>query len=110
VKYYDQVQARDPKAGDYFRMFMMPGVLHCAGGPGPTRRLGGGDRRMGGEGQGARPPDRAEALRSARATSRAAALCPYPQRAVYYGPAAPTTPRTSPAGNHDLLRSRRLGG
>ena len=35
VKYYEQVQARDPKAGDYFRMFMMPGVLHCAGGPGP---------------------------------------------------------------------------
>jgi feruloyl esterase len=35
VKYYDQVQARDPNVRDYARMFMLPGVLHCAGGPGP---------------------------------------------------------------------------
>src|SRR5213078_3741179 len=35
IKYYEQVQARDAKTADYFRMFMMPGVLHCAGGPGP---------------------------------------------------------------------------
>ena len=33
VKYYDQVQARDAAVRDYFRLFMMPGVLHCAGGP-----------------------------------------------------------------------------
>src|SRR6185436_12106707 len=35
-------------------------------------RLGGGDRRMGGEGQGARPPDRAEALRRRRRRDRRA--------------------------------------
>src|SRR5258708_18239004 len=35
VRYYEQVQARDPQVRDYFRMFLMPGVLHCAGGPGP---------------------------------------------------------------------------
>ena len=35
MKYHDQVVARDPNARDYMRMFMMPGVLHCAGGPGP---------------------------------------------------------------------------
>ena len=40
MKYYDQVQARDPKAGDFTRMFMMPGVLHCAGGPGPDASTG----------------------------------------------------------------------
>ncbi len=27
--------ARDPNAADYFRMFLMPGVLHCGGGAGP---------------------------------------------------------------------------
>ena len=35
VKYFDQVLAHDPGARDYLRMFMMPGVLHCGGGPGP---------------------------------------------------------------------------
>ncbi len=32
--YYLQVQARDPAAGDYCRLFMVPGCLHCGGGPG----------------------------------------------------------------------------
>ena len=40
MKYYEQVVARDPNARDYFRMFMMPGVLHCAGGPGPDAATG----------------------------------------------------------------------
>ena len=35
IAYYDQVQARDPRLRDYVRLFMMPGVLHCAGGAGP---------------------------------------------------------------------------
>src|SRR5712692_6800286 len=35
VRYYEQVQARDGNLRDYFRMFLMPGVLHCGGGPGP---------------------------------------------------------------------------
>src|SRR4051812_21257127 len=35
IKYYDEVKARDPKADEFVRMFLMPGVLHCAGGPGP---------------------------------------------------------------------------
>ncbi len=37
TRYVDQVHARDPKAQDYVRTFMMPGVLHCVGGPGPDR-------------------------------------------------------------------------
>ena len=37
IKYYEQVQARDPASRDYLRTFLMPGVLHCAGGPGPDR-------------------------------------------------------------------------
>jgi hypothetical protein len=35
VRYFEQVRARDPNSEDYFRMFMMPGVLHCGGGTGP---------------------------------------------------------------------------
>ena len=33
--YYESVAASDDQVEDYFRFFLMPGVLHCAGGPGP---------------------------------------------------------------------------
>ena len=36
VDYYEKVLATDPHARDYVRLFMMPGVLHCAGGNGPS--------------------------------------------------------------------------
>ncbi len=35
INYYEQVQGRDAGVRDYFRLFLMPGVLHCDGGPGP---------------------------------------------------------------------------
>lgn len=35
--YVDRVYARDSTARDDVRLFMMPGVLHCAGGAGPWR-------------------------------------------------------------------------
>ncbi|WP_420633042.1 tannase/feruloyl esterase family alpha/beta hydrolase [Candidatus Palauibacter sp.] len=35
LRYYEGVAAGDEDADDYVRMFMLPGVLHCAGGPGP---------------------------------------------------------------------------
>jgi len=34
IDYYRQVQARDSGAGEYCRLFMVPGCLHCGGGPG----------------------------------------------------------------------------
>src|SRR5947209_6032554 len=34
VDYCRQVQAHDPDASDYCRLFMVPGCLHCGGGPG----------------------------------------------------------------------------
>lgn len=34
VDYYRQVQAHDPAAAEYCRLFMVPGCLHCGGGPG----------------------------------------------------------------------------
>ena len=35
IEYYDAVEERDPALRDFFRMFLMPGVGHCFGGPGP---------------------------------------------------------------------------
>ena len=37
IDYYEQLEAGDPSARDYARLYMLPGVLHCAGGPGPDR-------------------------------------------------------------------------
>jgi feruloyl esterase len=37
TRYFDAVIARDASAADDVRLFMMPGVLHCTGGPGPDR-------------------------------------------------------------------------
>ena len=36
VGYYDNVLAHDPSAAEDVRLFMMPGVEHCFGGPGPS--------------------------------------------------------------------------
>ena len=36
IDYYEKVLARDPRARDYVRLFMLPGVLHCGGGNGPS--------------------------------------------------------------------------
>ncbi|MCY4129404.1 MAG: tannase/feruloyl esterase family alpha/beta hydrolase [Gammaproteobacteria bacterium] len=35
IDYVDAVYARDPAARDDVRLFLLPGVSHCAGGPGP---------------------------------------------------------------------------
>jgi feruloyl esterase len=37
IRYYDQVMAKDATAKNDVKMFMLPGVLHCNGGPGPDR-------------------------------------------------------------------------
>ncbi len=36
IGYYEQVLAQDAAAAEDVRLFMMPGVLHCAGGKGPS--------------------------------------------------------------------------
>ncbi len=36
TEYVDAVLERDPSAGDDLRLFMMPGMLHCFGGRGPS--------------------------------------------------------------------------
>ena len=34
--YYDQVRQHDPAAAEYCQLFMIPGCLHCGGGPGAS--------------------------------------------------------------------------
>jgi feruloyl esterase len=84
TKYYEQVQARDSAVPGYARLFMMPGVAHCAGGPGPDRvdwysviddwvEKG-------------QAPDRIVASKQVQGkTTRTRPLCAYPLRAVYKG-------------------------
>lgn len=84
IKYYDSVLARDPKAAESVRMFMMPGVLHCLGGPGPDNA----DWAAAIDGwvESGQAPTRIIAQKGSGATvTRTRPLCPYPQRAVYSG-------------------------
>jgi feruloyl esterase len=36
VDYYEEVLRENRDAKDFFRLFMVPGMLHCGGGPGPN--------------------------------------------------------------------------
>lgn len=36
VDYYRRVVRENDDAGDFFRLFLVPGMLHCSGGPGPN--------------------------------------------------------------------------
>ncbi len=35
INHYKRVQSQDPDVQNYLRLFLLPGVLHCGGGPGP---------------------------------------------------------------------------
>ena len=37
IKYFEEVEQRDPDVRDYFRMYLLPGVTHCRGGAGPDQ-------------------------------------------------------------------------
>jgi len=84
IKYYDEVKKRDPKADGYVQMFLLPGVLHCAGGPGPDRV----DWATAIDGwvESGKAPSRIIAQKgTGAAVTRTRPLCPYPQHAVYSG-------------------------
>ena len=89
IKYVDAVRAGDPGAGDYTRLYMLPGVLHCGGGPGPDsvdwiETI----RAWVEEGQ---APERLTASKFDRSGSATLTrpVCPYPQVAVYDGAGDP---------------------
>jgi feruloyl esterase len=85
IAYYERLQVRDPRLREYVRLFLMPGVLHCAGGTGPdtvdwfTPIADWVEHR--------RAPERVIAQkRSADGrVLNARPLCPFPQRAVFDG-------------------------
>jgi feruloyl esterase len=65
-------------------MFLMPGVLHCAGGPGPDNAdwAAAIDAWV----ESGKAPERIVAQKGTGATvTRTRPLCAYPQRAVYTG-------------------------
>jgi tannase/feruloyl esterase len=79
------VQSRDASVRDYFRLFMMPGVLHCVGGPGPdTTDVN--EAIVNWVEKGAAPDTIIARKQGADgAVSRTRPLCPYPQHAQYKG-------------------------
>jgi feruloyl esterase len=82
--YYVQVRAHDPAVADYCRLFLVPGCLHCGGGPGASEvdwlsvivdwvEKG-------------QAPDRLVAAKSERGKRvLTRPLYPYPQTAIYKG-------------------------
>jgi len=85
IKYHDQVHARDPKAGEYLRMFMLPGVQHCFGGSGPDDADW--DSVLDTWVEKGQAPERviARKMGAGGVVSRTRPLCAYPKRAVYNG-------------------------
>jgi hypothetical protein len=85
IKYYEQVRGRDAGVHNYFRMFLMPGVLHCGGGPGPDSVDW--PATIVDWVENSRAPDQVIARKSGAgsAVSRTRPLCPYPQHAEYTG-------------------------
>ena len=85
IDYYEAVEAEDPNVRDYARLYMLPGVLHCTGGPGASQvdwieaiRLWVEEGRV---------PDRltAHKVGDGQNSVMTRPVCPYPQVAVYDG-------------------------
>ena len=84
LQYYEQVQARDAKSKEFFRLFMLPGVLHCGGGAGPD--VVDWPQAIVNWVEKGSAPDRLIAKKeSSGAVSRTRPVCAYPQHAVYSG-------------------------
>jgi feruloyl esterase len=78
------VLARDAKARDYVRLFMLPGVLHCGGGAGPAQVAW--LKAITDWVERDQAPERLVATKRSGATvTRSRPLCQYPQRARYSG-------------------------
>lgn len=85
IDYYGRAEARDRQLRDYARLFLLPGVLHCAGGPGPdtvdwASAISDWVER-------GRAPTRVIAAKLGKdgQPARTRPLCPYPERARYRG-------------------------
>ena len=84
IRYYDDVVSRDPTAKDDVRLFLLPGVLHCAGGPGPDR-FDAIAAIVNWVEKGEAPSRLIATKRTGTAVTRTRPLCAYPAKAVYSG-------------------------
>jgi feruloyl esterase len=90
ITYYQNVVAKSgvKKAGEFVRLYMLPGVQHCAGGPGPNRFIGtwtGADTDMMLALERWVETGTAPAALIAAGANRTRPICPYPQVAKYKG-------------------------
>jgi len=87
IGYYESVRAAldDPSVDRSYRLFMVPGMGHCAGGEGPSQfdALGALDVWM----ETGKPPESIVATRANKdgTVDRTRPLCPYPKVAIYRG-------------------------
>ena len=89
IDYYEQLEAGDSAARDYARLYMLPGVLHCAGGPGPDRVDWIEAIRTWVEEDTASERLIASKLDASGSATMTRPVCPYPQEAVYDGQGDP---------------------
>ncbi len=84
INYFEEVEGRDSSVRDYFRFYLMPGVFHCAGGPGPDRVdwLG---ALEGWVEDGQAPAELTAVKVQSGKITRSRPLCVYPERAEYQG-------------------------
>ena len=85
IDYYQRVLAKNADAREYVRLFMLPGVLHCAGGnaPGDVAWL---RAMVDWVEKGVAPEQLTASKRDSTGTVvRSRPLCAYPRRAVYKG-------------------------
>ncbi|HEY2377894.1 MAG TPA: tannase/feruloyl esterase family alpha/beta hydrolase [Gemmatimonadaceae bacterium] len=89
IRYYEQVLAKNANARDYVRLFMEPGVLHCAGGNGPSNVAWLATIAKWVENGVAPEQVVATKQNSTGQVVLARPLCAYPKRAVYNGSGSP---------------------
>lgn len=85
IRYYQKATARNAAAASGVRLFMMPGMLHCAGGSGPDRANW--PTAIADWVERGKPPVRvvASKIGADRQPTRTRPLCPYPEVAVFKG-------------------------
>ena len=85
INYYESVMRATPGAGSFYRLFLVPGMQHCGGGPGPSKfdAISALEQWV----ERGTAPERITAshVTSAGRVDRTRPLCPYPQEAQWKG-------------------------
>jgi feruloyl esterase len=100
INYHDSVEAAVDKAGEFYRLFMVPGMQHCTGGPG-TFSFDALTALEQWVEHGTAPDQIPAAHLTAGKVDRTRPLCPYPQVAKYKG-----TGSTDEAANFSCAASQ----